>query len=140
MAEISFSGWLGLTFGLILAIAGTKELRKYSALLRRSRRVQATVVGMERSVGGLGGAAPQYRYHPVLKFTTAEGRKIEARTKLGTSPPAAREGDRVTATYDPQDPERVDIAGKGGISLAITLLLTLFGFFLLAVFVYSLFV
>lgn len=140
MAEISFSGWLGLVFGLILAIAGTNELRKYSSFMKRSRRAQATVVGMERSVGGLGGAAPQYRYHPVLKFTTAGGKQIQARTELGTSPPAAREGDRVTAIYDSQNPERVDIAGKGGISLAITLLLTLFGFALLAVFVYSLFV
>lgn len=139
MAEISFSGWLGLIFGLILAIAGTNELRKHAAFRRHSRRAQAVVVGMHRSVGGLGGAAPQYRYHPILKFTTTEGREIQARTNLGTSPPAAREGQRVTAVYDPRDPEKVEIAGKGGISLAITVVLTAFGFVLLAVFVYSLF-
>lgn len=137
---IGFSGWLALVFGLILAVAGTNELRKHAGFRKRARRARALVVGMHQSVGGRGGAAPQYRYHPVLAFRTAEGREVQARTNLGTNPPTAREGQRVTVVYDPHDPENVEITGKGKIGLAVTLVLTLFGFALLAVFGFSLFV
>lgn len=127
---MDFSVWLALVAGLLMIGVTSSELGKRVKFRRRSRRAKAVVVGLDRSVGGHGGSMPQYRYHPILEFTTPEGRGVRARTNVGSDPPPAREGQRVTAVYDPNDPTRVEIEGKGWMELGLIFLFMLFGIFL----------
>ncbi|RCG26789.1 DUF3592 domain-containing protein [Sphaerisporangium album] len=42
---------------------------------------------------------------------TLNGQYVEAETGVGSSPPSARVGDRVTVLYDPAGPDRIRLEG-----------------------------
>lgn len=48
-------------------------------------------------------------YHPVVRFATADGQRIEAESRTGSNPPSARVGQTVTVRYDPTTPERFTV-------------------------------
>jgi Protein of unknown function (DUF3592) len=49
--------------------------------------------------------------HPVVRFTTAEGRTVEFVSASGSSPASHSVGDRVEVLYDPDDPQDAQLSG-----------------------------
>ncbi|GIH23888.1 hypothetical protein Aph01nite_21980 [Acrocarpospora phusangensis] len=100
-------------------------------LLARGRDVLATARGFHsRAVPGQGEVIrlrtsregvpqhPRYShvYHPVLRFTTADGVRVEAESPVGANPAPAQPGDTVSILYDPANPHHVrinDLKGRG---------------------------
>jgi len=68
----------------------------------RSIATQGEVVGVRRSRGSDGDTT----YAPILRFTTADGRSVEASPNLTTSWRPAM-GERWEIRYDPANPSRV---------------------------------
>jgi hypothetical protein len=52
------------------------------------------------------GADSNLAYFPTVKFTTADGRHIEAERRPGSTVPPGRAGNFVTVYYDPADPRQ----------------------------------
>ncbi|WP_248959307.1 DUF3592 domain-containing protein [Sphaerisporangium perillae] len=107
--------------GTVLAVLGSAVVLHTRDFRRRARRAQAQVVRLRAYRTG---ASRRERrnsavYHPVLRFTTAEGERVEAESPVGSNPPPARAGERVRILYDPADPAqvRIDSAMGGGMLL-----------------------
>jgi hypothetical protein len=100
--------FLGIAALLLLVAIGTfvKELR----FVRGAERATGTVIDLqeERSTDSDGGF--HYVYHPVVRFTTAEGRTVEFRSPSGSSSPPDI-GDSVEVLYDPDDPSDAQLSG-----------------------------
>ena len=82
--------------------------------LRRFKTRAARAVGVCTSLrsehrGSAGDSS--VLYFPVVRFTLPDGRQVETETMMGTSPPAAREGQQVTVLYDPDRPTAARIDG-----------------------------
>lgn len=92
---------------------------------RRFRRVAQPAPGVVTDLRyrpGRGDSSGSY--HPVLRFTTADGRQVDTESMYGRSPARARAGDRVTVLYDPADPTRAvlgDTVGGGCLGTAFVL-------------------
>lgn len=97
--------WVQLGVVLFFLVGTISHLRSYLAFRRRAVKVPARVVDLARAAGANG----KTDYHPILEFTTVEGDSVRASTNLGANPPPARPPKRVTAAYDPQDPQQIDI-------------------------------
>lgn len=81
-------------------------------LVRKGLRADAEVVDLHVSRDEEGGRV----YYPVVRFRTAGGQEVEARTRVGGSPPQARPGDQVRVIYQPGRPQTVSldtIIGRG---------------------------
>lgn len=95
------------TGAIILAAAGLLFLRA-RRIERESVTAPGEVVALAESTSGEG----RISYAPVVQFTTAAGRTIRFTDRLGTNPPSNKVGDKVTVSYDPDDPEGARIAGS----------------------------
>ncbi|GAB1817587.1 DUF3592 domain-containing protein [Herbidospora sp. RD11066] len=113
-----------VVIGLVLEFIGLHLLAQGRSVLRASRAFLAVAVAAEgevvRLVASRAGVAqrprPAHVYLPVLRFRTAEGRIVEARSPVGSNPAPAAKGDRVRVLYDPADPANVridDVRGHG---------------------------
>ncbi|WP_061297702.1 DUF3592 domain-containing protein [Herbidospora cretacea] len=113
-----------VVLGLILEFVGLHLLAQGRGVLRASRAFLATavradgeVVKLEVSRRGVAQRPrPAHVYLPVLRFRTAEGRTVEARSPVGANPAPAAKGDRVRVLYNPADPADVridDVRGHG---------------------------
>ena len=100
--------------GMILAAYGVIFLSVllFPALRTRSQlkggaRAQGTVVGAKQQMGMLGDNPTTY-YHPVVRFTTPDGRTVEftAGTGTGAQPET---GARVPVRYRPDDPDDAEL-------------------------------
>ena len=104
------------TRGLILAAAGVTLLGvvlplqlRTRTLLKHGVKVQGTVVGAEEKTGR-GSDNLRYRtYHPVVRFTTTDGRTVTFTSGLGFSVRQPRIGSAVPVRYRQDDPERAEI-------------------------------
>lgn len=118
-----FGDWFSLLAGIVLTVVGAVSVLRYLAWQARAERVPGIVARLTKEVGysGSGGA---FSRHPVLRFTTLAGQEVRARVKVGSNPPLAREGQRVTVVYDPRKPTEAVIEGKGWIQLLLYLVMT----------------
>jgi hypothetical protein len=104
------------TRGLILVVAGVTLLGvvlplqlRTRTLLKHGVKVQGTVVGAEEKTGR-GSDNLRYRtYHPVVRFTTTDGRTVTFTSGLGFSVRQPRIGSAVPVRYRQDDPERAEI-------------------------------
>ena len=111
-----FPEYLGVFFaviGVIFLFMGARGLRGTLSFRRRAKQTEGVVTDVRaRSSGSRSGSDVNIVYYPVLEFTTQDGRRVQTEARTGRSPAPAREGDRVSVEYDPEDPASADIAGS----------------------------
>jgi Protein of unknown function (DUF3592) len=102
--------------GLILVAAGVTLLGvvlplqlRTRALLKHGAKVQGTVVDVEEDTGRGYDNLPSRTYHPVVEFTTADGRTVTFTSGLGFSGRQPRIGSAVPVRYHHDDPEQAQI-------------------------------
>jgi hypothetical protein len=132
------SRWIFLVFflglGGLFGYYAWSQASGHLALASRGQRAEATVAGYEENRG-----RRSTTYYPVLRFATADGRRIEATSGASADPSVLRRGQRVAVLYDPADPTRARQAEavEGGMGFTPWFLgiLSLLMFALAAVFV-----
>jgi hypothetical protein len=70
-------------------------------------------------------------FKPAVEFQTADGRRIEFTSSMGTSPPSYDVGESVTVYYDPENPHSAMLSGWLSlwfVSLIFAALAAVFGF------------
>jgi hypothetical protein len=104
------------TRGLILGTAGVTLLGvilplqlRTRILLKHGAQAQGTVVDAEEDTGRGYDNLPSRTYHPVVEFTTADGRTVTFTSGLGFSVRQPRIGSTVPVRYHHDDPEHAEI-------------------------------
>ncbi len=93
--------------GLLLAVWRFDRLRRFDA---RAVVAQARVIGVhEERQTDLDGELTVIDV-PIVRFTTRDGRVVDARTDVGNRSGTAAVGQRVRVLYDPADPAQVTVA------------------------------
>jgi hypothetical protein len=93
--------------GLLLAVWRFDRLRRFDA---RAVVAQARVIGVhEERQTDLDGELTVIDV-PIVRFTTRDGRIVDARTDVGNRSGTADVGQRVRVLYDPADPAQVTVA------------------------------
>lgn len=102
--------------GLILAVAGVTLLGvvlplqlRTRTLLKHGVKVQGTVVDVEEETAHGHNNIPSTTYHPVVRFTTADGRTVTFTSGMGFSVRQPRIGSAVPVRYRQDDPEQAEI-------------------------------
>lgn len=103
----------------------------------RARSGQGEVIRLRAGRKGVAQAnRVKVVFYPTLRFTTAEGKRVEAESPVGSNPPPAQRGERVPILYDPADPTQVrvdSVMGRGTIGggvligMGVLLLVAAFG-------------
>lgn len=94
-------------FGVLLAIWRFARLRRFDA---RALVAQGHVIGVhEERMTDLDGELTTFDV-PIVRFTTRDGRIVDARTEVGNREGEAAVGQRVRVLYDPADPTQVTVA------------------------------
>jgi hypothetical protein len=109
--------WGPLAAGIVFILAGVAQLVKYCAFSHRAQRAPGVVIGMSETLTGRYGTS---LYHPVLEFTTHEGRRVRTTMQVGSRPAPAQVGDQVIVAYDPHEPESAEISGTGVLRLVLS--------------------
>ena len=105
------------TRAMILVAAGVTLLGvvlplqlRTRTLLKHGVKVQGTVVDVEEKTGSGGSDnLPSRTYHPVVEFTTTDGRTVAFTSGLGFSGRQPRIGGAVPVRYHHDDPEQAEI-------------------------------
>jgi hypothetical protein len=104
------------TRGLLLVAAGVTLLGvvlplqlRTRTLLKHGVKVQGTVVGAEEDTGRGSDNLPYRTYHPVVEFTTTDGRTVTFTSGLGFSGRQPRIASAVPVRYRQDDPEEAEI-------------------------------
>jgi hypothetical protein len=71
----------------------------------------AEVVGFAGSSSGRGSGDTRFTYAPVFVFTLPDGTEQRAESRVGSSSPGLRVGDRIAVRYDPARPARAEMVG-----------------------------
>lgn len=99
------SRWVFLVFflglGGLFGYYAWSQASGHLALASRGQRAEATVTGYEENRG-----RRSTTYYPVLRFATAEGRRIDTTSGASADPSVLLRGQRVAVLYDPADPTR----------------------------------
>jgi hypothetical protein len=98
---------LFLAIGFVLLVLGAVTLVRTLQFVSGAEHATGTVVELSRSSDSEGTVT----FHPVVRFTTAEGRTVEFVSSTGSSPPDHSAGDRVEVLYDPDDPQDARLTG-----------------------------
>ncbi|MGH9161146.1 MAG: DUF3592 domain-containing protein [Vicinamibacteraceae bacterium] len=98
-----------LLLGGVFLGVGCAGIGRVWSLRRRGVVTTGTVVGETTSSTREGLTL----HHPVVRFTVASGRHVEAPSERGTLRRRAETGQSVTIRYDPADPYRMLLAGDG---------------------------
>jgi hypothetical protein len=133
---------VALLFGLLFAVVGALGFRSSRRRVRTGQRTTAEVVDMQRSRGlattdAQGFTRVNDTFTPVVAFRTADGREIQAPTRVGGNPSSARVGEQVPVIYDPAAPESVEIDTIMGRGTALLGIVTLVGLGVMALGVYQ---
>lgn len=97
-------GMILATYGvIILGFALVPELRTTRELLKRGAQTQGTVVGAEEVT-----SRRSTTYHPVVRFTTADGRSVTFTADVGFGH-QPKIGGAVPVRYRREDPEQAEI-------------------------------
>jgi Protein of unknown function (DUF3592) len=94
-------------FGLaaLLLATGAATLVDAARFVRGAERTTGTVIDLDaRTSDG------DLVYYPMVRFTTAGGRRVEFTSSSGSSSPPDV-GDRVEVLYDPDDPQDAQLSG-----------------------------
>ncbi|WP_169984426.1 DUF3592 domain-containing protein [Microbispora sp. H10836] len=107
---------VGAGFGLL----GGGIVLQARRFRRRGRRAQGQIVRLRTRR-----SHHTTMYYSTVRFTTEQGRQVEAEARFGSSPPPGRPGEHVPIVYDPARPGRVRVDSAwsdgtlhGGIFLA----------------------
>ena len=124
--SIELVPFLLMLVGALFVVFGVRSRRATRSFEARAEQAPGVVTAVNwRMVGHNPGDRTQLAF-PVLRFTTADGRPVEAEAAFGTAPPRAREGEPVTVMYDPADPSRPRLSGTGT-ETALALIFTILG-------------
>lgn len=104
-------------------------------------RTVGTVVRWDHRRVGDGFTPGQTRSLPVVRFTTQDGREVEAMPRLALDLGVYRTGQRTEVLYDPADPQDVEVQINGTrrplVALAVALVLGLIFLFVVLPLVFS---
>jgi hypothetical protein len=104
------SATLILLVALVLYVKGRGVRRSAASFRERAVRATATVVELEAKDLSLG-AEPDTRYFPVVTFVPeGAAEPVQAQTLTDVPAPPPRVGETLEVAYDPEQPERVDVA------------------------------
>ncbi len=99
-----------LLVALGLSVKGGAVRRAAAAFDERAVTVPGVVVELEAKDLSLSGE-PDTRYFPVVRFTPqGAAEPVQAQTLTDVPAPPPRVGEQIEVSYDPQHPERVDVA------------------------------
>lgn len=108
------SAVLILLVGAAFFVKGRAVRRTAETFRSRAVTTTATVVSLEAKDLSLG-AEPDTRYFPTVTFTPAGASEaVEAQTLTDVPAPPPRVGEEIEIAYDPEHPERVDVAATEG--------------------------
>lgn len=93
-------------------VLGIRVVRATRAFLRDAVHVPGVVTALRQQPASAMNTPPTLR--PVLRFTTLDGRLVEAESDVSSAPAPARVGEQRTVLYDPADPTRARLAGVAG--------------------------
>jgi hypothetical protein len=125
-----------VAFGTLFAAIGVGMRRGHNRFKARAATATGTVTDLRsRSAGDSGSGVV---WVPVVKFTTADGRTVEAETSGGTNVKRHKPGQPIEVLYDPQQPADVRIPDWGsglihGVFIAMGSAFVLIGLAILAV-------
>ncbi len=106
-----FSAAMLLAMGVPLLALGLVFRRKHAGFNRRAVAAEGRVVGV-RKHRTTSTSTPYWVYFPTVRYTTDDGRDLEAVAPGEREAPA--EGTPVALLYDPTDPEQVSFTGPRG--------------------------
>ncbi len=112
MEALTITGAAFAGVGAVLLAIGVVIARANRRFARRARRAPGVVPGVSCSAVGPPGDITMSGY-PELRFTLPDGRVVETVARTGTTLDAMKEGKPVTVLYDPDDPERAQVASGG---------------------------
>ncbi|MDF1603895.1 DUF3592 domain-containing protein [Nocardioides sp. YIM 152315] len=99
-----------LLAAVALLLKGRSVRRTAQRFRTRAVTTRATVVALEAKDLSLGGS-PDTRYFPRVRFVPGGAdQPVEVLTLTDVPPPPPRVGDGLDVAYDPERPERVDVA------------------------------
>jgi Protein of unknown function (DUF3592) len=98
---------VGLAIGIGLLAAGAATFVHTLRFVQGAERATGTVIELSEETDSEGDVT----FHPVVRFTTAEGRTVEFVSSSGRSPAPWSVGDRVEVLYDPDDPKDAELSG-----------------------------
>ena len=96
-----------LALGVVLLVGGAIAFVHTERFVSGSERATGTVIDLSSRTDSDG----DVMYHPVVRFTTAEGRTVQFVSGTGSSPASQSEGDSVEVLYDPDDPQDAKLSG-----------------------------
>jgi hypothetical protein len=110
-----------LGIGVVLLLLAAAFFLKGVSVRRAAQEFRNRAVGMTATVVGLAakdislGSAPDTRYFPRVRFVP-EGAvdPVEVQTLTDVPAPPPRVGDELEVAYDPDRPDRVDVAATEG--------------------------
>ncbi|GAB3199305.1 hypothetical protein GCM10027062_15530 [Nocardioides hungaricus] len=105
-----------LLVALLLVLKGRAVRHAAASFRSRAVHTRATVVALEAKDLSLG-SEPDTRYFPVVAFVPeGAAEPVEAQTLTDVPAPPPRVGEEIEVAYDPERPDRVDVAAtEGGI-------------------------
>jgi hypothetical protein len=106
----SRTGWaprVCLALGVVLLVGSAIAFVHTKRFVSGSERATGTVIDLSSRTDSDGTVV----YHPIVRFTTAEGRTVQFVSGSGSSPAAQSEGDSVEVLYDPDDPQDAKLSG-----------------------------
>jgi|SRR4051794_25303035 hypothetical protein len=98
-----------MSVGIFVAVCGALLLLGALRSLLRQRRLRGRAAGVITYVRVQHRDGPDH-YFARVRFVLPDGREIEAETTMKVD--GVQRGDRVEVSYDPDDPERMDLAGS----------------------------
>ncbi|GAA4383291.1 DUF3592 domain-containing protein [Hymenobacter koreensis] len=111
-----------LLMGVFFTMAAVYSKRSQQARQQRGLKALATIIALKPS---------RQLFSPQVRFTTADGRTIEAETESAAEAGQYEVGQQVEVIYDLKNPENVDLAGVkpsgSGFMLLVGLLFTAIG-------------
>lgn len=103
-------GMLFVVLGLVAVVSGGRDFWRTLSFWRRAQSTDGTVTELrEKWSDGVGDNGRHKVNHPVLRFTTQDGREVQ--TEADPSP--VNQGAQITIYYDPNDPSDVTLTRFG---------------------------
>ena len=108
-----------VVIGVGLILSSLRRYRAYRRFLARAVHVGGEVTGHD-AVRIRSDSGTTTYWHPVLRFTTADGRLVDTRSMAGRRLKRPAVGERVEVLYDPLDPLRAGLPGASGAMSTLT--------------------